>query len=29
VAFVAALLVVGFLVSVARAHNPLGIFAGS
>ena len=28
VAFVAALLVVGFLVSVARAHNPLGIFAG-
>jgi uncharacterized membrane protein SirB2 len=27
VAFVAALLVVAFLVSVARAHNPLGIFA--
>ena len=28
VAFGAALLVVGFLVSVARAHDPLGIFAG-
>jgi uncharacterized membrane protein SirB2 len=27
-AFVAALLVLGFLVSVARAHHPLGIFAG-
>jgi uncharacterized membrane protein SirB2 len=27
-AFVAALLVLGFLVSVARAHNPLGVFAG-
>jgi len=26
-AFVAALLVLGFLVSVARAHNPLGVFA--
>lgn len=26
-AFVAALLVLGFLVSVARAHDPLGIFA--
>ncbi len=26
-AFVAALLVLGFLVSVARAHHPLGIFA--
>ena len=28
VAFVAALLTVGFLVSVARTHHPLGIFAG-
>jgi uncharacterized membrane protein SirB2 len=27
-AFVAALLVLGFLVSVARAHDPHGIFAG-
>jgi uncharacterized membrane protein SirB2 len=27
-AFAAALLTVGFLVSVARAHHPLGIFAG-
>lgn len=27
-AFVAALLVLAFLVSVARAHHPLGIFAG-
>jgi uncharacterized membrane protein SirB2 len=27
-AFVAALLVFAFLVSVARAHHPLGIFAG-
>jgi uncharacterized membrane protein SirB2 len=27
VAFVAALLTVGFLVSVARAHHPLGVFA--
>lgn len=27
VAFVAALLTVGFLYSVARAHHPLGIFA--
>ncbi len=27
-AFVAALLTVGFLVSVARAHHPLGLFAG-
>ena len=27
-AFAAALLVVAFLVSVARAHNPLGVFAG-
>ena len=26
-AFVAALLVLGFLVSVARAHHPLGVFA--
>jgi uncharacterized membrane protein SirB2 len=26
-AFVAALLVLGFLVSVARAHDPLGMFA--
>jgi uncharacterized membrane protein SirB2 len=26
-AFVAALLVLGFLVSVARAHDPLGVFA--
>jgi len=28
-AFVAALLTVGFMVSVAREHHPLGIFAGS
>jgi uncharacterized membrane protein SirB2 len=28
-AFVAALLTIGFLVTVARAHHPLGIFAGS
>jgi len=28
VAFVAALATVAFLVSVARAHHPLGIFAG-
>lgn len=28
VAFVAALLTVAFLVSVARAHHPLGVFAG-
>jgi uncharacterized membrane protein SirB2 len=28
-AFVAALLTVGFIVSVAQAHHPLGIFAGS
>jgi len=28
VAFVAALLTVAFLVSVARVHHPLGIFAG-
>ena len=27
-AFAAALLTVGFLVTVARAHHPLGIFAG-
>ena len=27
-AFVAALATVGFLVTVARAHHPLGIFAG-
>ena len=27
-AFIAALLTVGFLVSVARAHHPLGLFAG-
>lgn len=27
-AFVAALAVVGFLVGVARAHHPLGVFAG-
>jgi uncharacterized membrane protein SirB2 len=27
-AFAAALLVLAFLVSVALAHNPLGIFAG-
>jgi uncharacterized membrane protein SirB2 len=27
-AFVAALATVAFLVSVARAHNPLGVFAG-
>ena len=27
-AFGAALLVLAFLVSVARAHNPLGVFAG-
>ncbi len=27
IAFVVALLVLGFLVSVARAHHPLGIFA--
>lgn len=26
-AFIAALLVLAFLVSVARAHNPLGVFA--
>ena len=26
-AFIAALLTVGFLVTVARAHHPLGIFA--
>jgi hypothetical protein len=26
-AFVAALLTVGFLVSVAQAHHPLGLFA--
>jgi uncharacterized membrane protein SirB2 len=26
-AFVAALLTVGFLVTVARAHHPLGLFA--
>ena len=29
VAFVAALATVAFLLSVARAHHPLGIFAGS
>jgi len=28
VAFVAALLTVGFLVTVARAHHPLGVFYG-
>jgi hypothetical protein len=28
VAFVASLLTVGFLLTVARAHDPLGIFAG-
>jgi uncharacterized membrane protein SirB2 len=28
VAFVAALATVGYLVTVARAHDPLGIFAG-
>ena len=28
IAMVAALLVVGFLVTVARAHDPLGMFAG-
>jgi uncharacterized membrane protein SirB2 len=28
-AFVAALLTVGFLVTVARSHHPLGILAGS
>jgi uncharacterized membrane protein SirB2 len=27
-AFVAALLILGFLVSVARSHDPLGLFAG-
>lgn len=27
-AFIAACLVFGFIVSVARAHNPLGLFAG-
>jgi len=27
-ALVAALIVVGFLLSVARAHHPLGVFAG-
>ena len=27
-AFIAALLTIGFLVSVARAHHPLGLFAG-
>jgi uncharacterized membrane protein SirB2 len=27
-AFVAALATVGFLVTVARAHHPLGMFAG-
>jgi len=27
-AFIAALATVGFLVSVARAHHPLGLFAG-
>jgi len=27
-AFVAALLTVGFLVTVARAHHPLGLFLG-
>ena len=27
-AFVAALATIGYLVSVARAHHPLGIFAG-
>jgi uncharacterized membrane protein SirB2 len=27
-AFVAALVTIGYLVSVARAHHPLGIFAG-
>ena len=27
-AFIAALLTIGFLVSVARAHHPLGVFAG-
>jgi uncharacterized membrane protein SirB2 len=27
-AFIAALATVGFLVSVARAHHPLGVFAG-
>ena len=27
-AFAAALLVLAFLVSVARAHDPLGVFAG-
>jgi uncharacterized membrane protein SirB2 len=26
--FVAALLVFGFIVSIARAHDPLGILAG-
>lgn len=29
VAFVAALLTVGFMFTVARAHHPLGIFAGA
>lgn len=28
-AFVAALATIGFLVTVARAHHPLGMFAGS
>jgi uncharacterized membrane protein SirB2 len=28
-AFVAALATIGYLVTVARAHHPLGIFAGS
>jgi uncharacterized membrane protein SirB2 len=28
VAFVAALATVAFLVTVARAHHPLGVFAG-
>jgi uncharacterized membrane protein SirB2 len=27
-AFVAALLTVAFIVSVARAHHPLGVFSG-
>jgi uncharacterized membrane protein SirB2 len=29
VAFVAALLTVGFIFTVARAHSPLGVFAGT
>jgi uncharacterized membrane protein SirB2 len=28
VALVAALLTIGFLVTVARTHHPLGLFAG-